>query len=117
MHGNVRGGSGHRRVSHAGSHSSALGGSDRGQSREGNDSNQEAAHVEYLGDLEGVARAKSELVTALPPTGVAILNADDLRVAAMASVSRCPVLRYAVGDDTDAEVRADHIVLDGDLRP
>jgi UDP-N-acetylmuramoyl-tripeptide--D-alanyl-D-alanine ligase len=75
------------------------------------------AHVEYLGDLQGVARAKSELVTALPPTGVAILNGDDPRVAAMASVSPCPVLRYGLGDDTDAEVRADHIVLDGDLRP
>jgi hypothetical protein len=49
MHGNVRGGSGHRGVSHAGSHSSALRGSDRGESREGNDGNQEAAHVEYLG--------------------------------------------------------------------
>ena len=27
------------------------------------------AHVEYFGDLDGVARAKSELVTALPPSG------------------------------------------------
>ena len=30
------------------------------------------AHVEYFGDLDGVARAKSELVTALPPSGVAV---------------------------------------------
>ena len=55
------------------------------------------AHVEYFGDLEGVARAKSELVAALPPTGVAVLNFDDPRVAGMASVSPCPVLRYGVG--------------------
>jgi UDP-N-acetylmuramoyl-tripeptide--D-alanyl-D-alanine ligase len=81
------------------------------------------AHVEYFGDLEGVARAKSELVTALPSTGVAILNADDPRVAAMASVSPCPVLRYAIEGqgtadvDVDADVRAERIVLDGDLRP
>lgn len=73
------------------------------------------AHVEYLGDLEGVARAKSELVSALPPSGVAVLNADDPRVAGMASVSPCPVLRYAV--EGDADVRAEGIVLDGDLRP
>jgi UDP-N-acetylmuramoyl-tripeptide--D-alanyl-D-alanine ligase len=74
------------------------------------------AHVEYFGDLEGVARAKSELVTALPSTGVAVLNADDPRVAAMASVSPCPVVRYAIESNADADVRAERIVLDGDLR-
>lgn len=73
------------------------------------------AHVEYFGDLEGVARAKSELVSALPRSGVAVLNVDDPRVAGMASVSPCPVLRYAV--EGDADVRAEGIVLDGDLRP
>jgi UDP-N-acetylmuramoyl-tripeptide--D-alanyl-D-alanine ligase len=73
------------------------------------------AHVEYFGDLEGVARAKSELVSALPPSGVAVLNADDPRVAAMAARSPCPVLRYAV--EGDADVRAEGIVLDDDLRP
>jgi len=73
------------------------------------------AHVEYFGDLEGVARAKSELVSALPPSGVAVLNADDPRVAAMAALSPCPVLRYAV--EGDADVRAEGVVLDDDLRP
>jgi UDP-N-acetylmuramoyl-tripeptide--D-alanyl-D-alanine ligase len=73
------------------------------------------AHVEYFGDLEGVARAKSELVTALPSSGLAVLNADDPRVARMASVSPCPVLRYAV--DGDADVRAERIILNDDLRP
>jgi len=74
------------------------------------------AHVEYFGDLDGVARAKSELVRALPSTGVAVLNVDDPRVAAMAAASPCPVLSYAV-DPADAEVRAGSVVLDGDLRP
>ena len=72
------------------------------------------AHVEFFGDLEGVARAKSELVAALPPTGVAVLNFDDPYVARMASVSPCPVLSYALGD---ADVRAERVVLDDDLRP
>jgi UDP-N-acetylmuramoyl-tripeptide--D-alanyl-D-alanine ligase len=54
-------------------------------------------------------------VSALPPSGVAVLNVDDPRVAGMASVSPCPVLRYAV--EGDADVRAEGIVLDGDLRP
>jgi UDP-N-acetylmuramoyl-tripeptide--D-alanyl-D-alanine ligase len=72
------------------------------------------AHVEYFGDLDGVARAKSELVAALPPSGVAVLNYDDQRVRDMASLSACPVLGFAV--DADAEVRADAVTLDGDLR-
>ena len=73
------------------------------------------AHVEYFGDLDGVARAKGELVTALPASGVAVLNLDDPRVAAMASRSPCPVVGYAV--DGDAEVRAEGVALDGELRP
>src|ERR671925_815928 len=37
------------------------------------------AHVEYLGDLDGVARAKGELVASLPASGLAVLNFDDPR--------------------------------------
>jgi UDP-N-acetylmuramoyl-tripeptide--D-alanyl-D-alanine ligase len=72
------------------------------------------AHVEFFGDLEGVARAKGELVAALPPTGVAVLNFNDPLVARMASVSPCPVLSYALGD---AEVRAESVTMDDELRP
>lgn len=35
------------------------------------------AHLEGFGSLEGVARAKGELFTALGPAGVAVINADD----------------------------------------
>ncbi|HEX4434990.1 MAG TPA: UDP-N-acetylmuramoyl-tripeptide--D-alanyl-D-alanine ligase [Acidimicrobiales bacterium] len=73
------------------------------------------AHTEYLGDLDGVARAKSELVTALPASGLAVLNLDDPRVARMASISPCPVLGYAV--EADAEMRAEHVVLNDELQP
>jgi UDP-N-acetylmuramoyl-tripeptide--D-alanyl-D-alanine ligase len=72
------------------------------------------AHVAYLEDLDGVARAKRELVTALPASGVAVLNFDDPRVREMASLSACPVLGYAVA--ADADVRADDVTLDRDLR-
>jgi UDP-N-acetylmuramoyl-tripeptide--D-alanyl-D-alanine ligase len=74
------------------------------------------AHVEYFGDLDGVARAKGELVQALPATGVAVLNVDDPRVAAMAAASPCPVLGYAV-TSAEADVRAGSVDLDGELRP
>jgi UDP-N-acetylmuramoyl-tripeptide--D-alanyl-D-alanine ligase len=73
------------------------------------------AHVEYLGDLDGVARAKGELVAALPASGLAVLNFDDTRVRAMASLSACSVLGYAV--HADAEVRAEDVTLDRELRP
>lgn len=77
----------------------------------------EWAHVQYLGDLDGVARAKAELVSALPASGLTVLNFNDARVREMASLSAGPVLGYAVGADADADVRATDVTLDADLRP
>ncbi|GAB6875893.1 UDP-N-acetylmuramoyl-tripeptide--D-alanyl-D-alanine ligase [Thermaerobacter litoralis] len=62
------------------------------------------SHLEFLGSLERVAQAKGELVEALPPEGIAILNADDPRVRAMAARTRARVLTFGTG--SDAEVRA-----------
>ncbi len=36
-----------------------------------------AAHIEGFGSLDGVARAKGEIIEALNPAGVAVLNSDD----------------------------------------
>ena len=72
------------------------------------------AHTEMLGSLEGVAAAKSELVAALPPSGWAVLNADDERVAAMAAVTVARVLTFGVAQ---GEVRATGLTLDDELRP
>lgn len=36
-----------------------------------------AAHLEGFGDLNGVARAKGEIIETLNPNGIAVLNADD----------------------------------------
>ena len=48
-------------------------------------SNVAAVHQEFFSDgLEGIARAKYELIEALPPEGIAFLNGDDDRVAAFA---------------------------------
>lgn len=67
------------------------------------------AHSDRVGGIEGVARAKSELVAALPDHGLAILNADDLRVRAMALLSAAPVLLYGEGGDVDVRISDLHI--------
>ncbi len=72
-----------------------------------------AAHLETFGDLDGVARAKGELVEALPSTGLAVLNADDHRVAGMRGRTRAHVLTYGAA----GEVRAEDVALDDELRP
>src|SRR6185503_19215267 len=40
-----------------------------------------AAHLEGFGSLAGVAQGKGEMFCALPPEGVAVINADDTYVA------------------------------------
>ncbi len=72
-------------------------------------------HLEMFGTVDGVARAKGELVEALPADGVAVLNADDARVAAMAERTSARVLTY--GMDASADVRAEDLILDALLRP
>lgn len=74
-----------------------------------------ASHLETLGDVDTVARAKAELVAALSPDGLAVLNADDRRVAAMAAAAPGRVLTYGV--DADADWRATDITHDELARP
>ena len=68
------------------------------------------AHLGEFGSPEAIAQAKGELVEALPEHGVAVLNADDPAVAAMASRTRARVV--TVGRGPDADVRAHDVVLD-----
>jgi UDP-N-acetylmuramoyl-tripeptide--D-alanyl-D-alanine ligase len=73
------------------------------------------AHAEHLGGADGIARVKSELIDALPPTGLAVLNADDAWSAWMAERSPCPVV--TVGESPAADVRITDVRLHDDLRP
>jgi len=68
------------------------------------------AHSDRVGGIEGVARAKSEIVQALPVGGTAILNADDDRVGAMRSLHPGAVVLF--GDSPDADVRVHDVELD-----
>ncbi len=72
------------------------------------------AHSDRLGGIEGVARAKAELVRALPVDGTAILNADDPRVLAMAGDTAARVV--TVGESTTADVRITDVRLDDEAR-
>jgi UDP-N-acetylmuramoyl-tripeptide--D-alanyl-D-alanine ligase len=54
------------------------------------------AHAGEFGGIEQVALAKGELPAALPADGVAVLNADDPRVLAMASRTAARVVTFGV---------------------
>lgn len=65
-------------------------------------------HLERLGSIEAIARAKSELVAALPPDGLAVLNADNRWTRAMAVTSGVAP-SVLCGFASDAEYRADEV--------
>jgi UDP-N-acetylmuramoyl-tripeptide--D-alanyl-D-alanine ligase len=68
-------------------------------------------HLERAGSIDRIAQAKAELPAALPSDGLAVLNADDPRVAAMAEVTVAPARTFGLG--TDADVRAIDVVSHG----
>jgi UDP-N-acetylmuramoyl-tripeptide--D-alanyl-D-alanine ligase len=72
-----------------------------------------SAHLGEFGSAEAIAVAKGELVESLPPGdegGVAVLNADDPQVAAMASRTAARVVTFGRGPE--ARVRAEDVSLD-----
>jgi len=68
------------------------------------------AHLGGFGGIEAVATAKSEIVQGLLPDGVAVLNADDQRVAAMAPLAPGDVVTF--GNAPASDVRAADVVVD-----
>ena len=74
------------------------------------------AHAGEFGGLDQVARAKGELVEALPAGGTAILNAADPRVLAMAARTQARVVTF--GEEASGGcVRAAGVRLDDLGRP
>ncbi|HEY1616866.1 MAG TPA: UDP-N-acetylmuramoyl-tripeptide--D-alanyl-D-alanine ligase [Streptosporangiaceae bacterium] len=68
------------------------------------------AHAGEFGGIEQVAKAKGELPAALPADGVAVLNADDSRVLAMAARTSARVVTF--GRSPGADVRAADVAVD-----
>ncbi|MEI9811309.1 MAG: UDP-N-acetylmuramoyl-tripeptide--D-alanyl-D-alanine ligase [Acidobacteriota bacterium] len=65
------------------------------------------AHIENIETIDGIAAAKGELIDALGPEGIAVLNADDDRVAAFAQ--KHPGRSILYGQSTSASVRAEDV--------
>lgn len=59
------------------------------------------AHLGEFGSQQAIARAKGELVEALPPDGMAVLNADDPLVWAMRSRTAAPVTAFSTEGEPD----------------
>jgi UDP-N-acetylmuramoyl-tripeptide--D-alanyl-D-alanine ligase len=68
-------------------------------------------HLEFFDSLAGIARAKYELIESLPPTGTAVLNADDEYVSQFGRDFKGKILMY--GTAATADVRAENVQLRG----
>jgi UDP-N-acetylmuramoyl-tripeptide--D-alanyl-D-alanine ligase len=58
-------------------------------------------HLSRIGTIKAVERAKGELIEALPPDGVAVLNGDDLRVRSMGKRTEARAVRYGFWRGSD----------------
>jgi UDP-N-acetylmuramoyl-tripeptide--D-alanyl-D-alanine ligase len=68
-------------------------------------------HFSRTPSVEAIASGKAELIESLPKNGVALLNADDPRVRALASRTEARVVLF--GESGDAELRASDVKARG----
>ena len=73
-------------------------------------------HVEHLGSIENVAKAKAELVEGMKSSGTAVLNADDFRVAAMRDLAKGAVLTFGIESQADVSAKEIHFERFGETR-
>ncbi|MFF4715035.1 UDP-N-acetylmuramoyl-tripeptide--D-alanyl-D-alanine ligase [Streptomyces eurythermus] len=72
------------------------------------------AHVGEFGGRENIAEAKGEIVEAVQPGGLAVLNADDDFVDVMRNRTQARVVTYGLAED--ATIRATGVEIDGQGR-
>jgi UDP-N-acetylmuramoyl-tripeptide--D-alanyl-D-alanine ligase len=76
-----------------------------------------AEHLEGFGSLEGVARAEGEMVEALAPEGIAVINADDEFAPLWRSLTRARIVTFGLAaraDFTARDVRTE--ITEGEFR-
>lgn len=67
-------------------------------------------HMELLGSIENIAKAKGELVEAIQPGGTVILNVDNPYVADMVKLVKPGVKIITHGIEKNAELKAENVV-------
>ena len=68
------------------------------------------AHLEFLHDLDGVFRAKTEMLDFMPDDGIVIINGDDEKLRAL----KCRERVISYGLNADCDVRAENIRFVGE---
>ena len=71
------------------------------------------AHIEFFDSIEGIARAKGEILDHLPPDGRAVLNADDPLVMKQAGRSQAQVVTFGRGEGADVRLACSRTELSG----
>ncbi len=71
------------------------------------------SHIEYLGSVENIARAKAELFEALSGQGWAVINCDDPWGRWIASRTEARTVFYGMQPGDDLQVWAENISIDG----
>lgn len=75
--------------------------------------NVQEAHLEGLGDISGVARAKGELFAGIKSSGKIVVNLDDQEIRKLARKSRNEQITF--GFSRQAQVRATHVANNGEM--
>jgi len=70
------------------------------------------AHIEAFDSIEGIAAAKRELIESLPPDGIAVLNADDPRVARFSEGRAGRTITFGLSEDADISAQDVHILAE-----
>lgn len=71
------------------------------------------AHAGGFGSIDATQLAKAEIVTELPSTALAVLNADDSRVAAMAAMTKARVATFGFSDGVDVGAKDISTTIEG----
>ena len=72
------------------------------------------AHLEFLHDLEGVFRAKTEMLAQMPEDGVVIVNGDDAWLKTLSCRQR--LLRYGLGENCEVRASEPELLPEGKTR-